>query len=481
MAIVVGSFPLKRQVEEFQKALRNDNAYHVVVEEKVTEKDKSGKNERLMPAFRFLGFNVRRREVGPDGKPTGEFVNLDFVRPYMEIMSQVLMEPAPEDPKVEKLLFAGLVQRRPVQIPLRDKTGEKTSKPYPNIEEALPKIKETLTALTPVQTAPVASNSKFDILKEFDAFGNTNAPATDTGNITPAAPAEWVPPSHCVLRFLDVTIKPGHTYEYQVQVRMANPNLNKSDAEVAYHELTTMPELTSAWYDVKTGPGPDAKMLQVRVPTDLHYYAVDEKALKKRDYKGMNAREEPKPSQAVVQIHHWTDYYEWVRSRSDFFPVGDWLIGERLFIYRGESLSARAPAHVPVWAPERNTFALAGKAPTTGRDRTAVAEVTFIQDRDRAPLLVDFEGGNVSYVRRPAVPKSEDGTPEPGAKAPPPTEIKSQGTATELLFLTPDGKLLARNSAVDEEDQDRKKREEEYVGRVEEASGKPPEAPKPMP
>ena len=49
-----------------------------------------------------------------------------------------------------------------------------------------------------------------------------------------------------MLRFLDVTIKPGHTYEYQVQVRMANPNLNKSDAEVAYHELTTMPELTSA-------------------------------------------------------------------------------------------------------------------------------------------------------------------------------------------------------------------------------------------
>jgi hypothetical protein len=136
---------------------------------------------------------------------------------------------------------------------------------------------------------------------------------------------------------------------------------------------------------------------------------------------------------------------------------------------------------VPIWAPEHSAFTLAGKPPTGGRDKRATEEVTFIRDRSQAPLLVDFEGGTVSYLRRPLpAPKNEDGTPEEGVKAAPPTEMKATGTTTELLFLTPEGKLVARDSAHDEEDPERVKREKEYVERVDEASGKPPEPPKPM-
>src|SRR5262249_3129991 len=153
--------PFKAQVEEFQKALRVDNAYHVVVDEKMKEKNRKGQDVE-MPAFRFLGFNLKRRAVGPDGKPLGEFETVDFVTPYRAVMAQVLTEAAPDAPKLHPLLYPGLVQPRPVQIPVKDKERTTVSKPYPEFEQQIPKIEKTLAALNPQQKAPVTGNSKFD-------------------------------------------------------------------------------------------------------------------------------------------------------------------------------------------------------------------------------------------------------------------------------------------------------------------------------
>jgi hypothetical protein len=483
MAIVAGSFPFRAQVEEFEKALRIQSAYQVVVDERVKEKDKKG-HEVDMPAFRFIGFKLRRRNVGPDGKPQGEFKDLDFVDPYRGVMATVLNESAPEDAKVQQLLYPGLFQPRPVQIPVKGKDNEHATKAYPDFEPDLPRIKDELTELNPQQKAPVVGKSPFDKNDDFNPFGGQNAPAAAETDTTPAVNQQWEPAKFCVLRFIDVTVKPGETYEYQIQVRMANPNLNRPASDVAYPDLANpkaFPDIHSDWCDVK---GPDGNLLQVSVPTDLHYYAVDEQALakaEKKEYRGMNANKTHDASkQAVVQIHRWMDRYEQTRgNKTEFFPIGDWVVGERLFIYRGESLAAKALTHVPIWSYEQSTFALAGRPPVGVRDKRPTENVTFFQqDRNRAPLLVDFEGGSASYLRK-AVPAatSEDGTPEPGAKATPAVDIRQFGTAHELLFLTPDGKLVVRDSAHDENDEDRKTREQEYTERVDEASGKSPAKP----
>jgi hypothetical protein len=489
IAIISCAFPFRAQVEEFQKALHIDTPARIF-DEKVKEKVKG--KEVDVPAFRFLGFNVNRRTVGPDGKPTSDWQALDFdspASPYRGVMAQVLNESAPEDPKVQPLLYPGLYMHRPVQIPVRDKDkGGAVPKAYPEFEQEIPKIKDTLAKLNPQQKVPPAGKSRFDT-GDFDPFGGQNTPAPEGGDQTPETPKDWTPAEYCVLRFLDVTVQPGQTYEYQIQVRMANPNLNRPAADVAYPDLAdsrVFPYLKSSqFYDVK---GLDDKPLRVKVPTDLHIYAVDEQALARKEkppkeYKGMNAgKAHDATKQAVVQIHRWMDQYEQsIKSKTDFFPVGDWVVGERLFIYRGELLSPKVPTHVPVWAPEHSAFTLAGRPPVNSRDKRPTEEVTFFRDQSQSPLLVDFEGGTLSYQRRGApAPKSEDGTPEEGAKPTPPSEIRELGTTTELLFLTPEGKLVAHDSAHDENDPDRVQREKEFVERVDEASGKPPEPPKPM-
>jgi hypothetical protein len=473
MAIIAGSFPLKAQVEEFQKSLKLDNMYKVY-EQTITQK--KGNQDVSESAFRFLGFEVERRTIGPDGNPVGNWQPLDFQTPYNDIVRLVAQEFAPEDQKLEPLLVRGLYMRRPVQIPVKEagKEGPKANKPYPEPEKDLPKIEKTLTGLTPKQTAQPAGSDKFNTDK-FDPFTGETAPPSTTPE-QPTTPQDWSPPEYCVLRFIDVTVKAGQTYEYRMKVKMANPNHNKPDAEVAYHDLTVPKELKSDdWHQLKD---PSGKPLRVSVPTDLHFYAVDEQALRKKDYKGLNSgKGYDSTHQAVVQIHTWMDKYEKTRGKKTYFyPVGDWVVGERLFVYRGESLSAESPAHVPIWSAEQSTFTLAGKPPVRGPDRKPVEEVHFM-DPERAPMLVDFEGGTVSY-HRPAqavLRTAEEGAAAEPAKPTPAADIRATGASVELLFLTPDGKLVGRDSAGDENDEDRKARERSYTERVEEATGKPPE------
>src|SRR5262249_44997772 len=157
----------------------------------------------------------------------------------------------------------------------------------------------------------------------------------------------------------------------------------------------------------------EGKMLRVSVPSDVHYYAGDEERLhKKGEYKGINAGQGyDSTKQTVVQLHRWLGTYELTRGKStDFYAVGDWGIAERRFVYRGESLNQQAPTYVPIGAPEQSGFILAGNAPARGREKRPISQVHFV-DAAKAPMLVDFEGGTLTYHRRAvAAPKNEDGT-----------------------------------------------------------------------
>ena len=339
------------------------------------------------------------------------------------------------------------------------------------------KDKEPSTAVAP---------SKLDE-GPFNPFGDPDADAkantTGAGGYTQPKAEEWAPPDYAVLRFLDLTIQPGQSYEYQVQVKMQNPNWNKPESEVANKQLTQKKELESDWYPVK---GPNGQMLRISVPTDLHLYAVDQRALtngpstgkSKKEYKGMNANVESYDTSRYVpvQVHKWMTFYEYTKgSTTSFFPVGDWVVGERIFAVRGELVGVKKVAtHVPIWSQEQSQFILAGRPPRAvgrGADTRPTEEVGFIEPR-RAPLLVDFEGGTVTYKHGAApVPKNEDGTPVEGFKPSPGTEVKTSA-GSEILLLTPDGKLIAREAARDDVDPERVEREKVYTERVAETENK---------
>jgi hypothetical protein len=480
MAIVVGSFPLKAQIDEFKNALRADSAYNVVFQETVGDKDKPRR------AFEFLGFQVERKTYGPDGKVVkglndNEWQELDLTGPnsaYTATVAQVLKEFAPEDPKVAPLMVRGLYLPRPVQIAVKQGQGT-VAKEYPNVEERLPKIEETLKKIKDKEQKPAIPPSKLDDASGFNPFADPdadNAGANDGKNMPTAA--EWSPPDYCVVRFLDLTIQPGQTYEYRLKVKMRNPNWNKPESEVANKQLTVPPELTSEWKPVTK---PDGQMLRLSVPTDLHLYAVDEQEIENRGqskkvYKGMHANTSYDASKQVpVQIHKWVGTYE-LRNRkpTQFYPVGEWIVGERIFATRGELVGVKdVPAHVPVWSPEQSQFTLAGRPPPRAGSRSdtrPTADMSFLDAR-KAPLLVDFDGGNLTYRHATPPPKNDDGSPAEGVKSPPPTEVKAVA-GEEILLLMPDGRLLGRAAAIDEQDQARESRQKEYAKRVDEAETK---------
>jgi hypothetical protein len=229
---------------------------------------------------------------------------------------------------------------------------------------------------------------------------------------TLADPKARALPDYCMLRFLDVTLESGRTYEYRVRVRMANPNFGKKN-QVEKAADAEMKELLGPWARVP---------IPVSLGRDIFHYAVDMKALDPK-FSGPPADQE----HVAFQVHRWMSYFEWPGTGS-FFPVGCWVVAERLLVSRGTRVGGRQKVALPIWEPDVSRYIVAGQRGPGGE------EVEFSPNNkpQEAPLLVDFEGGKLSYK---------------GTKAEAPIEV---------LLLSPDGKLLARDSATDAADPVRK-------------------------
>jgi hypothetical protein len=251
------------------------------------------------------------------------------------------------------------------------------------------------------------------------------------------------PPDHCLIRLVDVTVQPGKSYRYRIQVNMANPNYKRDD--VANPKYRDDPELptNNQWFEL-----PDT----VVVPPEQYYYAVDQKEIDGKDYKGINADARPRDNQVVLQIHRWL---EDLRGRQ-YRPVGEWVVAERLLVGRGEYVGGRKPTlDVPVWEPKKEAFIIP-KGKKEGAKETSGLEVSFSMGDQNDTVLVDFSGGNVSH----------DVTEIKGDKTVKTTVKDHQ--RTEVLLSTPDGKLLALDSPEDEANPERKKRLDDYHARIKE-------------
>jgi hypothetical protein len=504
MAVIAASFPYKAQLEEFRKQLRLPSVA-AVLNEPSKEVDEEAKQP--LPAFRFLGVNVERRTLGPDGKPTSPWVKVDVnkdYRPYI-ILTGKRFEPDP--PKYDRVVFPGLVMPRLLQFGSEAKEGgmmEPGAAPrgegkdprerkddakdrgshdkYPDVEGRLVQIKAALEELDKVKDPALIAKppSRFSA-DDFDVF--TSRADAGTGDRTgegtprfttppgggervskprpgtgPAGPEGAAPgqgdtvPDHCLVRVVDVTIKPGQTYEYRLQVRMANPNYQRKDVRSPTYAQGE--ELKSeSWFTVPE---------KVVAPPELLYYAVDQRELEGRNYdlrKGPNYRvTTPDKDRTFLQIHKWLEV---VRTGELPLLVGDWAVAERVPVYRGEYVPRQVRAEVPVWRYTRESFVIAGDPdPRQTRRLGPGIDVNFGHDRPDGveAAVVDFEGGSQSHER--VLGRTADDKPI--------TRKVVDDSATEVLLLSPDGKLLAHDSAHDVNDKDRKGKLDRYRKRVSE-------------
>jgi hypothetical protein len=474
VAEIVAAFPYKEQVREFRDKL------HLASEAAVlTELSLETKDGKPLNAFRFLGVTVQRRQVGGQDKPLGDkegWTTLDLdsgYKPLIVLNGKRLEE---EDVKLRPVVFPGLVMKKLVTF------GERRKPPideYPKIEDELPSLKATTDALFKTPDVKVGRPSLTQIEGSiFDLDAPTGAP-TGPGSMGPGSspppgvmppglsspmPNSTTPdgtksgqdlaiPDACLIRLFDVTIEAGKTYEYRIQVRMANPNYHRKDS--ASQGYAEDPELRSNnWYVLPE---------KLTVPADLYYYALDQKDIdaKEPPKEGRDPKEPKLPIQpvkeglqTVLQIQKWVDYLPKSKGVGAEIPIGDWVVAERVVATRGEPLSKQQQrAEVPYWRTTQDRFTLASDPSNPKAKGPPTVEVPFAKDGEE-PILVDFSGGDVSYKR--SHPKTEDGAP--AADQPLPVQDKAP---SEVVLLMGDGRLVAHNSAQDAADPARIKRLEE--------------------
>jgi hypothetical protein len=508
-AIICAAFPYRRQVEEFQQKLHLPSLA-AVLSEASEEQDDRG----LLPAFRFLGVDVQRREINREGKPINAWKTLDLtaeLKPYI-IANGTRFEPDPTDPpQISSLIVDGL------WMPLLQQFHENQNNKYPPVEMELPNIRKTLDDLRakPPEKIAVGVNPITSGAEKFNPFqvrqsrrvGGPTAPAGRLGSAAPVAaptpgggpiggggviggdgggafsairgmgrrdfsgrlaargtpgaadptnPAaeDIVVPEYVLVRVVDVTIEPGKIYEYRLHVRMANPNYNRkaevlSPSYAVDKELNAEKERTDAdWFVVPK---------KVSVPPEFRYYSIDmaeaDRVLEGVPYRGIHSRDTPSRDQTVFQIHRWLEDAARPGAPPQF--VGEWTVAERVIVARGEFIGRTEKVNVPLWNAPSEAFVLAAPVQQADRRQTVQPgiEVDFSLPDDDA-ILVDFQSGNQHFERKSRREERAE-----------PVKVDEK-TSTEVLIVSSDGHVTARDTSADAENLIRKDRLTKWRDRI---------------
>jgi hypothetical protein len=237
---------------------------------------------------------------------------------------------------------------------------------------------------------------------------------------------------HLLMRFLDVDVEPGKTYEYQIQLRMRNPNY-MMDAAVSKPADAKKEFLDSPWVQTTA----------ITIPGESFLYAADWSAYSKKikeEYekeKVLMDRLQVKEHQAVVQTCNWMEQIR-TGDGGKREPVGAWVVAD-FPVARGEYIGRKQYVKLPLWSSENTAYILReipdDVIPPKGGKRSPQPRGWLIDFSNNKSILVDFEGGKV----RTKV-GSRDVTEEAG---------------TEMLIYRPDGRLTVRRSVEDERDETR--------------------------
>lgn len=491
VVVIAGSFPYRQQLEEFRTKLHMQDIYEVLNETM---------QERETPSFEFRGVEIQRMEVDANGKPLGEWKEVKVTDDYRYWLKWTFLPFQEEkDPKTEYVKMNGLTapllrefhdkkvdptmrmagammgrgfgKNRMLQQPgiqPKDAAPTELKTHYPDVVEQLPKIKATIKKMTEGQFTNIVMPKTKPGEYNLDPFrpnappptGGPELPTTASGksNDSNAAQDSFIP-EYVLVRAVDVNnLEPGKHYRYRLRIKMNNPNYKRSD--VASPEYKEQETLTSQnWVEIKE---------TVSFPPELHYYVVDEKKLlsdqEKRLISAMKRVIVPAAARMWAQLGPGTDqvamqFHRWVEATplrgQEMVPVGDWSVADRVFVSRGEYVGRKVRVDLPIWKYTRNAYILPAEDPKNNRERAMAltgidVDFGFDNSEKEDTILIDFEGGRVSGLSK--------GLSDKGL---------SDDCRTEVLMLSPDGKLLARNSAKDMYDQERIDRRKEVLERIE--------------
>jgi hypothetical protein len=317
---------------------------------------------------------------------------------------------------MESLIFNRLMVMPRPQLGRNEQYPPVTLKAITQTLAALDKTKTKVELKTsPLNRKLAGDRDIFDIGEEAKPDPQKPvAPPPTTG----AKKEPLVVPDYCLMRFLDVTVQPGETYEYRLRLKLTNPNFGKKE-RVAYQYLAEVREIDGPW---KVVTRPDGKPWRVELPGEHFFYVVDDKAPYAYARDRIN-----------VQVHRWLETARLNPAQRDTdVAIADWAIAD-LPAYRGEFIG-RVVDRTPVlmWYPTRETFDLAINPVSMRVPRGAVIPKGIPVDFTTRHLLVDFDGGK--GVRQPYRFDNKV------------AKDLVDDSSIELLIMNPDGKLVVRYS-----------------------------------
>ena len=464
MAIVNASFPYKAQMEEFRNKLKLGSFSEVLNDATASPEDPNvGVN-----AFRFLGMNVERRKKAADGK-WEEWKPLDIRGNYLPYATSTGFGFEPEDASIADFIVNGLMMPKlrtfdPEHYPKADDAELSLVKIKSQVEESARKDKEKLK-----QSKPRTKQDTFDVFSPAPvATGATGegpgmAPpafnptgTVGAGGFVPGAPAmmpglaqgqDVEPAVHNLVRFIDVDIQPGETYEYRVQIRMGNPNYKRTK-DVASPAYAEGAELLSEWSKVP---------IILSLPEEQSCYLVDQRKEDEKSFKGLYSEDSKR--QVPMQIHKW---FLNTGAATQNLSVGDWAVAERVSVFRGEFVGRQVIAKIPLWIYFFEGFGLLPPKFTKGVKTGDGILVDFSPDRKDRPdfLLVDFEGPEYTHERVKSV--------GPDARQVI-SKVEDRDRMIEVYIINPLGQLEVHNIVSDRENDYRKSMLESYRIRVKKA------------
>jgi hypothetical protein len=449
---------------------------------------------------KFDGFDVQRRVLLSDRKtpaPGSVWQPVDIRAKYLWLLAHGGKRTEPDDPELLPLLnpwSRGLTMARLAQQETLHEGAQEATKVsrYPKIETQLPQITKTLEELKKAGQQEIPQGPKlletdninpYDVAGPSEISGRQMTEGGPAGKGTRPAPAsgkgpeaesgigsfsqKFEIPEFALIRFFDFDVELGSIYEYQFRVRMKNPNEDRKD--VAYPEVAEKKVLTSKWVTV-----PEPKAL----PEEVQYFAIDLKNVdwKYKDKEGnekpvaSNFRgafeADPSKNEAVIHIQRWLSNTNLTGKANQPIEatVGDWVMGGRIRVYRGEYLGQSVKQKVVIWSSTDEDFILAADPTRRGSDKSIIDVSFAAENAPEDAILVDIGGGRLSYKRISALPKDEDEKPE--------FKPVNDVAPTELLIMTPEGRLVVRDSAVDLENNDAKERYVKWVERIQEIENK---------
>jgi hypothetical protein len=497
LVVVSASFPYHKQVEEYRNALRLDKKEEVFT-------------KSLAPTFE--GLNVTRTKIAQNGKPIADPQRVDlysfdpdtgalkiaapiekllkecvyderWIDKYYDVLYGSSATPLPlltNNAEYKEIKLPG-IGGRPAPPPKVDpkkvfNAALKPSVPYgmprPNhmpteTKEAGQKRTFKLDELPPeLQVQITLAKDKFNWFSPYGTMPEDNSNLAKAAGFKIGdgkleistnyrAPLKWDAAANPValVQFIDVDVEPGATYQYDIQVRFANPNFGEQSG-VEFAAVAEGKERVSPW--VRTQP--------ITIPNDDFQFSITNQD---KFFTTVKSAKEPHIDTEIsakaignkmvpFQVQRFVDT---VVDRGATHYVADWVIAERLLTARGEPIGRKCEIEVMEWNPRKTKYEFYDLQPPpkgVANAKPKIGKGMVVDFRiDPAVYLLDFTGGKQAY------PNPKGGTQ--------PATVEDD-SAIDALLLMPDGTMKLRSAREEPEVmQARRDRYEQWRTRLEDA------------